>query len=178
MQNIIEEMDAEGAQHMTFVREWCDTCAYSWRDISVAAKPWLVAPPGRKGICLPTVGPSGPEIRLLALEGGVPRVYVSGGILKGVVDRGDALDAVNSWTRSNPAYPCFLSAQDPDGFSAMIQQQVFPLLLMQDTPAYVKSCIDDMIDVLLERRQAAMSQGLVGTPFSPQDDAYLLATSL
>ncbi|HEY2282565.1 MAG TPA: hypothetical protein VGH60_03325 [Solirubrobacteraceae bacterium] len=60
----------------------------------------------------------------------------------------------------------------------MIQQQVFPLLLMQDAPAFVKSCIDQMLDVLLERRRTVISEGLVGTPFSPQDDAYLLAASL
>jgi hypothetical protein len=43
----------------------------------------------------------------------------------------------------------------------------------------VKSCIDQMLDVMIERRQAAVSEGLVGTPFSPRDDAaYLLATSL
>lgn len=113
----IKDVYAEGAQqHVAFVQEWCDRCGYAWLEISSVAESWLAAQPGRKGVCLPLAGPSGPEIRLLALAGNLPTLYVSGGILKGVVDQGSALEAVNSWTRSNPAFPCFLAQPDPNGF--------------------------------------------------------------
>ena len=154
---------------MALVQRWCDRHGYVWRDISVEATPW------RKGISIPSAEP---ELLVFAIEAGTPCVYISGGVLRGVADRLRALEAANAWTRSNPAFPCFVPGDDASGTTSIVQQLKFPLALLADAPEFARSSIDHMADVLLERRGGAIEDGIAGVPFATQDYAYLFAASL
>lgn len=116
---------------------------------------------------------------LLGIMDGTPSLYLTSGVVQRIrEDRVAALEAANSWTRSNPAFPCFF-ADGPHGWDLVLQQKL-PLQLVVDAPEFVKSCIGSMPGLTRNMRATAASLGLVGEPFrwTPDDLRRLAARSM
>ena len=114
-----------------------------------------------------------------AAGGGSDQVYLTCGVLRDIhPDRLAALDACNSLTRDNPAYPMFL--HDAEAGWGILMQTSLNIPLIERVPDLFEVTCRGLPELAEQRRTALLGKNLGGSPFrwSGDDLQQLLIRSV
>jgi hypothetical protein len=100
--------------------------------------------------------------------------YLTSGVLRDIVrDRLPVLEACNSRTSANPAYPCFLHDAEI-GWDVLIQTS-YPVQLLVDVPPFFGACLRSFSSEADRIRADFGDKGLGGAPYCwAEDDVHRL----
>lgn len=104
--------------------------------------------------------------------------FVSSGVLRDVhQDRAVLLDACNTATRNNPAFPVFL--HDAENGWDVIASSGFPIHLLARNPGFLREYLNaQACELVAQQREVLQGLGVGGVPYTAEDFPRLLIRSL